>query len=345
MNPSFDKISPEAEDILQATETRLQKAELKIEEAKKRGGQEAIVKILEDYLDKVMDIRRQYPLEHGDIDLFSSNVGNLKDVPEKIRQELTKIHIKMQMVIEEVASRIEEGKYKSCEDFIRTKESELGKNELLRMDKLIKADKMVGISCQSLKLAVEFFNKINQEIVRRLEAVEKTGDSIKERNLALANAIMVYETTSFVINFLEKFKIEGEQEILALRDEIMKEINEARIQERELEEQISQVELQGIRQQIRYRMEALDTIEQTWDGYLKEIEKQKGEIDSLKPTFVKKLEFLRKNAGNQIRVISIIPILQIVQSSMKELGETVAIIEEMKLIPLNPERVKNLLNF
>src|SRR5690606_1225024 len=97
-------------------------------------------------------------------------------------------------IIEQVAANIEARKYQTVESEIS--EMRLSVNERSRVTALIGAEKRLQTSYGSLKTTVDVLTHMNDMILRRIAASERSGDRATERNLVLANAILVYELTN-----------------------------------------------------------------------------------------------------------------------------------------------------
>ncbi|HEY9402504.1 MAG TPA: hypothetical protein VIQ24_07405, partial [Pyrinomonadaceae bacterium] len=140
-----------------------------VEEAEREAASQAIDMVVEKHITQVMDIREQYPL--NDRDLFTSNITKFTDIPQSVRQDVGSLRQKLRSIIEKVAARIEDRKYKSSEEAIG--DMKLAYNEREQVNALIKSDKKVHVSYQSLRIAVESFSEFNKLIIKRLEESEK----------------------------------------------------------------------------------------------------------------------------------------------------------------------------
>ncbi|MGK7957204.1 MAG: hypothetical protein AB4063_18440 [Crocosphaera sp.] len=346
MNSSFEKTTPEdsikPDDLVKIAKQRVEE----LEKADQKAGKEAMVKILEEHMNLLMDVRQKYPLEEQEgRELLSSNIVQAKDVPQQVRQDLAKLHSTMQMVIETVASKIEERKYKSCQEAIQ--KMGLTPNELHKVDKLVKADQNLNLSCQSLKIATEYFKEVNCYIIDEINKAEKSQDKSQERKLVIANAVMVYEMTDFIIKYLESFQLKGKDEILQLQGEMSKKIDNLRQQTQELKKQAEEPDiLDSFRKNtllsIEARKKAIQKIEEEWQHYLEKIQAQESSVNSLTKV-LPSLKLHKANAQQQLYLLEIMTIINILNSSLNALDSTIKTLEGMELVSIDEGRVGRLL--
>lgn len=312
-----------------------------LELAEYEAGQEAVDTILEEHLVEILDIRSNYQITN--LDLLSSNISRHKQIPKDIKSEISNLRLKLRAVIEAVATNIEERKYKSSEVAIENFD---GYNRE-QASRIVYADKKVHISCQSLKIAIDYFSRCNKAILNRIKDVEVKNDAASETKLVLGNAILVYELTNFVIEFIEDFELTGLPEIIELYNEALNNVKDMRKKENALRRKANaeQTEItfkQQLLTDIKTREEAIDVIEHEWSNYVesvKSLDRDTGSVQSKLPT----LKLIRENAYNQINVLAAIALLQILQNNLSELQATILTLENIELAPLSADRVRRLL--
>ena len=311
-----------------------------IERAERKAGSQAIGQITDKHLKTVLDIRARFPLQ--DQDLLSPIIANNSNIPESVRNEVGKLHDKIRNIIDIVATRIEERKYKFAEDAIE--KMQLPYVDLQRARNLIQGDKKVHASYQALKTTVEFFADLNQMIVEKIEHIESPQSETK---LLLGNAILVYELTDFVIGFIDGFTIQGTSEIHKLHEETKQEIGELRRQQKALEKDIqSSLVDASVRNQtsqdINEINRSIDVLEKEWEVYMESIMSLNGEVDKIRVR-IPTLEVIRKNAKIQISLIQTLAMLQILKHNIGTMKATILTLENMRLVSLSPNRVRRLL--
>ncbi len=223
----------------------------------------------------------------------------------------------------------------------------LALNERTKVKALINADKQVHISYQALKVAIEFFSELNKLIMDKIEDSEKSGNVQMERNLILGNAILVYELTDFVINYIETFEIEGVNEILELYKQESKRLEKLLVEQKGLKEKAQSDEIDPqvkalILSDIKARESSIEIIVNEWRDYVKTIEETQNEAGSVSkklPT----LKLIRDNAKSQISLIEAIAVMQIVKRNLSAIEAAILTLEKIELITLSPTRVRRLL--
>lgn len=314
-----------------------------VEIAERRAGSQALDQVVEKHLNQVMEIREKFPL--NDLDLVTVKISQNKTLPEAIRNEVGNLRGKLRALIEEVARRIEERKYKSSE--VAIQELKLSYTERERVNALINADKNVHISYQSLKIAVESFSEFNKLIIKRLEESEMAGNVQAERNLVLGNALLVYELTDFVITYVQGFKVKGVEEISQLHNDMLNKIKHLRQEQEELKQKAQSDEIDlPVREQILANIQAressIEILTSEWDSYVKTIKELESDVDLVRkklPT----LSLIRDNAKSQINFLEAMAVMQIVKDSLDTLAKTIGTLEKIELVSLSPDRVRRLL--
>lgn len=247
-------------------------------------------------------------------DLISSSLRGRNNVIGDVSTEVGYLHDKIRIIIERIATTIENEKYKPSEEVIMTDRSISCKTRE-RANALLNADKKCLISCQSLNIAIEIFSDLNKLIKLQIEESEKIGDTQLEKNLLLSNAILVYELTDFAINYIKTFKIQGVEDITRLYNETCR--RNAEIIS-ELEQLKRDAQKDGIKPSTRditladitRREEAIKIINKEWDKYVQRNTKLQEEVDSVGCN-LQNLCLIRDNAKNQINVLEAVAVLQI----------------------------------
>jgi len=311
-----------------------------LEKAQRDAGNQAVAILIDKHLDSVMHARANYRI--SDQDLLSKSVVRNRDIPDSVRAEISQLHARIRSIIQEVASRIEERKYKTAEEAIDNMHLSLMDRE--RAQQIVQADKKVHVSYQALKTTVEFFANLNQIIIDKLE---KAGTPQSEANLVLGNAILVYELTDYVIGYIENFTINGVDEIQRLHAETKQKIADLRRLQLDLEKRAqSELVEEAVGSQttadIKARERSVDLLEQEWANYVEAATSLRSEVGKIRdklPT----LELIRDNAKVQIDLIQAFAMLRILKQNIGTMRATIITLEGMKLVSLSPNRVRRLL--
>lgn len=313
------------------------------EMAERKAAGEATKQVIEKHLEDLMQFREQFPLD--DMDLVSSRIGQRQDIPKHVKQQIGALHAKMRNIIEEAASRIEIYKYKNSEEVLAN--IKLSFNEKSKANSLITAEKQVHISCQSLKIAIDFFSELNRLIFDKIEKAKETGDSKLERNLVLGNAILVYELTDFLITYIKSFELQGMSEIEKLHSSMKIEVKQLRNEEEKRKgdiqlEDIDQTVRDHILSDVQHRLKSFDILEKEWDNYIEQINGLKTEVGNVGkklPT----LNAIKDNAKGQIKFLQAAAVMNIVKSNLNAVQASISSLEGLRLVSLSPDRVRRLL--
>jgi hypothetical protein len=312
-----------------------------LERAERGACTDAVDKVVENHIRAIIDIRSSYPV--NDRDLFSGSIGQNQAIPEAVRQRVADLHGRIRRIIEAVAMRIEERKYRSSEQAIA--EMHLAYSDQQRAKELILADKQVHISFQTLRTAVQMFAHLNELIIQKIE--QRTTSDLTETNLVLGNAILVYELTDYAINFFEDFSVRGIGEINTLHGAARKKIAELRGQQQALRRMseasgIEPTVQEQIVADIESRDRSIDLLETEWQQYVESITSSTNEIKEVRSK-IPTLELIRENAKVQIGVIGAVGMLKILKQNVGTMETTILTLEKMKLVSLSPSRVRRLL--
>lgn len=316
-----------------------------IEKANKDSAKEAGIQVAQSHVDLFMKIRSELQIESDQL-LLSSNVNKNSTIPSQVKQQIIDLQTKFGKIIKTVATHIEEKKYESAEKAIADMQSnqQISSAQQKVMQKLVDADKSFHISCQSLKVTVDFFIALNEHIV---EEIEKCEDIEQESRLVLGNAVLVYELTDFVLKYLQSFKAQGVSDIDSVKKEIEQKINRIQTEINELKDRANRDGIfpelkENILSNISEREQAVEVMEQSWQEYLQEVKSISEESTGFVAQWVPNLELIRDDAKNQIAVFEVLTIARVLRSNLIALKTAVTRLENLKLVSLSPDRVRRL---
>jgi hypothetical protein len=210
---------------------------------------------------------------------------------------------------------------------------------------LVSADKKLHISCQSLKVTVDFFTALNEHMVQEIKSCK---DSDQEYRLVLGNAILVYELTDFVIKYLKSFETEGISEIHAVKNQMDRKIQKIKTEIEELRNRAQSDKIfsdlkQNILSNVSEREDAVKVMMNTWDNYLGEVKTLSDETDSFIGNWLPNLELIRDDAKNQITTLDAFAIVRALKGNLNALKSVGKSIKTIPLVSLSPDRVRRLL--
>jgi hypothetical protein len=310
----------------------------RVAQTRRSVGVRMIDQILGEHVRRVSELRSRYLLD--DSSLLSSNISQVRDVPMDVRNEVSSLHGRIRQIIGQVAWSIENGRYADAYGLVGTLPS---RSEQERAARLVEADKAICVSYETLRLTVDYFSELNQQVLRRIEQ-ESSGPA--QNQMMFGNAIMIYELADFMIGFIRSFAPSGLFELEALHEETLERIREAKDRQRRIEERARQEPDSGVRngilENVKQRDAALQLLQQEWDSYVaqtKELHNLSGEVQSKIPT----LELIRDNARLQLDVLELVAMLRFLRQNAEAVHGAVRTLQGLRLAPLTPDKVLKLL--
>lgn len=311
------------------------------EEIQRDAGIQAIERVAEDHLNQILVVRERYSVD--DMDLLTTNVTAIKDIPQNVRDRMTSLHERIRVIIEQVAAHIEARKYRTVEGEVS--DMQLSINERARVSSLINAEKQLQTSYGSLKTTVDVLTHMNDMILRRIAASERAGDRTTERNLVLANAILVYELTDYVIHYVEHFQLEGVEEIIRIQRSELKKLSELQKHQNDLRKRARASSTPDFRDTTLASIDALEdsvnVIREEWESYTDEVKEMQSRVGPIAQR-LHDLKVLRDLAGMQIRVFEAAAAVGILKRNILALEDAMKGLEKLQLASLTPDRVRRL---
>ncbi len=311
------------------------------EEIQQDAGMQAIEKVASAHIDQLVDIRENYAVD--DLDLLSSNVKKISNVPEDVRQKVASFQSRVRMIIEKVAVQIEERKYKTTEQAVAA--MRLSVTERSRVEALIQADKKLFVSYESLKTTVELLTKMNDVIIQKIAESEKSGDVGAERGLFLGNAVLIYELTDYVIQYVEHFQLQGIADIEQIRSSELKKLEQESNHQRALKSRAKSMSMPELRDGIIASIDALEgsieLIRKEWDNYTSELKTIQAGISPMSKK-LKDIQVLRDLAKLQIKTYQLAVTVGILKKNNLALEDALKGLANLRLVSLTPDRVRRL---
>jgi len=240
--------------------------------------------------------------------------------------------------VEQVAQRIEDGRYREVESAVTAIEGSRQVREQAR--ELVAADKHMHVSYETLRLTVEFFGDLNQAILTRLTTERPSPAQLS--NIMFTNAVMIYEIADFVIDYVQNFVMDNPHE--ELHRAAAGRAEQGRRDEAALEQELDNEAIlpgarESMREEARMRKAAWDELDRQWERYLEEIRGLYALVDEVKRT-VPTLRAIRTNARNQINVLQEAAMLRVLTMNSTSMRGAVEAVQSLRLAPLSSERVR-----
>ena len=318
-------------------------------ELEKNAGYQAVLTYLQDYTKKVRDIQEKYAFSNKDI-MSPRLIDNPKLSTEELAT-LADLKRKLDNIIHEVAERVEKHRVISYDDY--TKRYELNAYDRLRVNSLVGSVRDINKSIQKIKFTLENFSRCNKFIINELDECVEKGDFNRGKMFVLGNILLIYELANYLINFLEKFKLDGVDEILQLSQKELGKINTTMqaLQKLKLDADAPEIDPKVKEQVITNlndREKSLETFKEEWDKYTAGINDVQSKVGNLKDK-IPTLKLIRDNAQNQLdffEIMKIFGVMMVAETVRKNL-ETLEIVtlplDEIELISLPPHKVHTLI--
>jgi hypothetical protein len=318
-------------------------------EIEKNAGCQAVLTYLQDYTKKVRDIQEKYAFSNRDI-MSARLIDNPKLSLEEMAA-LEELKRKLDHIINEVAERVEKHRINSYDDY--TQRYELNAYDKLRVSSLVSSVRDINKSIQKIKFTVETFSRCNKYVIDALDECIKNGDISKSRIMVLGNMVLIYELSNYMINFLEKFKLDGFDDILQLSQKELNKIGNTMqdLQKLKLDADNTEIEpevRQKIFENLGDRERSLELFKEEWDKYINGIEGVQERVGSLKKK-IPTLKLIRDNAQNQLdffeimKIFGVMMVTEAVRKNLDTLEIAALPLDEIELISLPPHKVYTLI--
>jgi len=296
---------------------------------------------------RVMEIRRRFG--GRDSEKLTIVIAEDQSLPENVRTQFGQFQASVRAVIEETATRIENVISTPIVDTLNRRP--LNRDQRTDAIRLVDADKSIRVSSRSLRMVMEEFSNINENILSRIkdhqDGVGVKNDRARELELLLGNAFLVYELTDFVIRYLETFKISGMDDVTKLHHESIKRVNEIRVNNTRLRTQAMSERNEDVKKRVLQSVDdnefALSEVVRAWDEYKRRIEELSREASEQSKMVIASLRLLRSNSQVRIDLMELLTIVHMAQDRLQDIEVAVTTLEKMQLAPLPPDQITRLL--
>lgn len=300
-------------------------------------------KVLESELKKEVDyalgLQNQLEVELRNVEILSTSIVANKNLHENVKKQIRQYGENLQKILLATADFIEEKKFASVDEAVNA--LDLSKYDKNKISRLLAAQKNIAFSFQTLNVAIELFSRVNETL---LEKIKQSGNALENMKFRLQNAILVYELTQFVSNFIQEFGLVGSEDIETIRKEVFKDIERLKIADENLKaglKDVSKETTDMVLSDVKNREVGRDLVKKKWEEFDERIKSIQEGVGSVKKV-IPDLQAIRDNAKNQIEFLQIIATIQVLQSNL-EIIKNLSFIKNFALAPLTPEDACNLL--
>lgn len=325
-------------------EEELRRSSLFMEQAFQRAGREGMTLFVEQVavgvtVNVVSGLLREFwkavsyaheklPLRNEQ--LISSSLLAVSGLPTDLKNSVATLKVQVHAAIRQAASDMESGGIQSLQEALSKKA--LGGYLRVRADQFLNGQKQMLSSHRSVGLAVEVFQKINEQILVEIDALQQEkGDTAELMKMLLMNAIFVVEIADAAGSFLEDFNLQGVALIEQCRDAVLADI----ARNEELESNFAQQYMSGsesvetYREDIVLRTKFRGEVRALWDNYMKDVEGIRQNINEYKKR-ARELKAARDNAIIQLGFLQIVALTGLVGSNIQA-AKSVLTMGEVKL--------------
>ncbi|MGH3871282.1 MAG: hypothetical protein ACRDSR_07155 [Pseudonocardiaceae bacterium] len=308
----------------------------------------AALEIAENFVPALAAVRRLLPVD--DVELISSQLSKYvrkrsplpRDIQERVAQDVLNMRSTLAGLVEQTAQWIEYYEYSDVEQAASQLPAANLRN---RAAKLISGEKELHVSAQSLRTTIELFVKMNEQVVSRVEATP--AGITEERNLLLANAVLVYEIADFVVGYIESYRTRGIAELRLIQAEIAGQIRADRARVRKRVVEIEQIDLpDDLREEYKRECEdnenALQLASDTWAEYIGEEEEVAKSISKELVRIAPMVRMRRDLAYDRIAVLSKAELTMLIKKSVQEIKAAAILTANLRLAALTPARLNRL---
>jgi len=305
-----------------------------------------IIREFDDQADGAISIAQTK--EISNVDLVSDSLIAHRDIHGEIKKSIHERSDKIAKMISGLAYFLEqEGIKSSDEAFSKIKDASPTRAVTTKIENLEKSQEKIRLSFSSLSTLIDVFSvamkKISEETALPLE--KGHASAMKRANLYLKHAIIVYELSSFVFNYLSSFGLSGVDDLRKIHRDVMTDI---KAQVRELD--IRDAKLRNSADDFapamldknKKKRVIFSEIERQWDEILDKIsstEKSVGDAKGLLGT----LELIRDDARSDMATLNIIATTATVKNTIKSIGDLSAKIKQYAPPPLDEKLAVELL--
>lgn len=302
-------------------------------------GAESVAEELYEQAEQAILIGRSKKLSNRELLPSELIVGNSihSDIKERIQMHSENVlHI-----MKGVAYYIEEQSLRdTASSMKKLKEGRL-RFDQERIDGILEAQGSIRLSYSTLKVVVEIFSAVNRRVIEEMRA----GGSLKGVELTelyLKNAIVIYELSAFVYDYISRFSMVGLSDLKKIGEEVSRDIERGRQGDVALKRSISdgsEAMRQSVAREIEHRNVIRDRLKKKWGELLSRFDGAK--IDS---HHVADIRIIRDNMRNRIDILNLVATTNLVEGAIEKVDNLADLIRGWEIPDLDADAVKGLLD-
>ena len=291
-------------------------------------------------------VELQQSVELKNVDLLSTSIIANKNLNQSVKERVKEYSQNIQKILFATAHFIEKEKFESVDQAINSISlSKFDKNRLLS---LVNAQKNLSFSYSTLSAVIEIFKIANKNVLDEIEKVgfaDTTEKRLNKTALYLKDAIIVYELTNFVVNYLSSFQLNGINDVKVIQQDVYRDIEKSRKDDDDLRKQVNRGS-EKLREMMLLEIEQRNAvrikIKEKWEDMMKKIDGQSKTVGEAK-TFIDDLKIIRDNSKNRIDILNITATTALVENSINMISELASNMQDWALPPLDEKTACELL--
>ncbi len=314
--------------------TRTAQVAEKLEKAEREVAFETATALAKKHIDILTEIRERHLID--DSELLSERIVAIPKISAQMKREVSGLRDRLRTAILTVAANIEERKYR---DATQIAKSTHGMKQRQIASNIVDSEKRLHISVQSLQVTVDVFNTLNDQILEYLD---------KDARKFFANAVLISELASFLIDYIKKFEVDGLMDIQNLHNERLPYFKQIRADIGKARKQLADARISKEDRDLRMAelkasAENLEEIERSWSEWVRDYQGNVKWVQSVRD-LIPALEARRDVANIRLKLLQELGILARIRENATALRETTLTISQLKLAPLPNERLMRLIS-
>ena len=306
----------------------------KLDKAEREVAFETATAFAKKHVDVLTHIRERHLID--DSELLSERIVSIPKISAQMKREVSGLRDRLRTAIMTVAVNIEERKYRGATQIA---ESTPGMKQRQIASNIVNSEKRLHISVQSLQVTVDVFNKLNDQILEYLD---------KDTRKFFANAVLISELASFLIEYIKEFEVDGLLDIQNLHKERLPYFKQIRAdieksRKHLADPRISKEERAFRMTELKASDQNLDEIERSWSEWVRDYQGNVKWVQSVRD-LIPMLEARRDVANIRLKLLQELGILARIRENALALRETTLSISQLKLAPLPNEKLMRLIS-
>ena len=306
----------------------------KLEKAEREVAFETATALAKKHIDILTQIRERHLID--DSELLSERIVAIPKISAQMKREVSGLRDRLRTAILTVAANIEERKYR---DATQIAKSTPGMKQKQIASDIVNSEKRLHISVQSLQVTVDVFNMLNDQILEYLD---------KDARKFFANAVLISELASFLIEYIKGFEVDGLMDIQNLHKERLPYFKQIRADIGKSRKQLADSRISKEERALRMAelnasAENLDEIERNWSEWVRDYQGNVKWVQSVRD-LIPVLEARRDAANIRLKLLQELGILARIRENAMALRETTLSISQLKLAPLPNEKLMRLIS-